>query len=217
MKATLRVALGALVSLGLFGCATFLTSTPEERQALEVNLDGLKLGDKPSALARFAQTQLIPYGRPEFKTYEIYNPNPQISTAVAYFYNGRLKKLELRYYDSATIHTLTRAGGWAGLRNYLVSRFGNPSRVGPDIPLETYVGGLQPKYAQFNGEWIFSRVNRKVNYIAFSDHRGGLALITFTDTTPIPTTPTIAQPTPTPKPVPQKQAPVVQQAPNPGF
>ncbi|CAN5423728.1 hypothetical protein BH09VER1_BH09VER1_29860 [soil metagenome] len=221
MKATLRVFLLALIGLGFSGCETGFnsTTTKEEREIMNVSLDGLKLGDRVSSLSRFAQTQLIPYGRSDYQTYEIYNPNPQISMAVAYFRNGRLKKLELRYYDSSTLHTLARAGGWVGLRNYLITRFGNPSRSGPEIPLETYVGGLQPKYAQFNGEWIFSRINRKLNYIAFSDSKGGLGLVTITDTTPVPTTPGVVQPTVSAVKTPPNKpsAPVVQQAPNPGF
>lgn len=219
MKAILRVFLLAVLGLGFSGCETGFnaTTTKEEREMMNVSLDGLKLGDRVSALSRFAQTQLIPYGRADYQTYEIYNPNPQISMAVAYFRGGRLKKLELRYYDSTTIHTLARAGGWVGLRNYLINRFGNPSRAGAEIPLETYVGGLRPQFAQFNGEWIFSRINRKLNYIAFSEPKGGLALVTITDTTPVPTTPGVVQST-TSKPAPTKpSAPVVQQAPNPGF
>lgn len=230
MKATLRLVLFLIIGWGFSGCETGSvgSTTKGEIAAREVNLNGMKLGDKKTALSRFAQTQRAPIGRTGYDTYEIYNPSPQISMAVAYFRNDRLKKLELRYYDSATLHTLARAGGWVGLRDYMINKFGNPSRFGPEIPLETYVGGLQPKNAQFNGEWIFSRINRKINFIAFSDAKGGLGLVTFTDTTPVPTTPAliapvtmttaatvpiVKAPAPSPTPVPV----VVPRVLNPGF
>jgi len=68
--------------------------------------------------------------------------------------------------------------------------------MGAEVPLATDVPGLKAQNAQFNGEWIFSRQNRKLTEIAFSDAKGGIAVVTLVETT-------------TP--------PAPQVAPNPGF
>ena len=236
-----------LVSLGFFGCETTPvapgTLTKGEEEIRKLNLNGLKLGDSTASLSRFAQVQRVPFGRKDFTIYEIYNPNPQISLALAYFSDNRLKRLELRYFDGSSANTLARSGGWVGLRNYLTAKLGPPSRTGAEVPLATDVPGLKPQNAQFNGEWIFSRQNRNLTFIAFSDARGGIAVVTLVDTTTPPTPAPAPAPAPgvlpgavprsTPSPTPQpvksrvvvfsspaprpKPTPAPQLAPNPGF
>lgn len=187
--------LGLSVSLVFLGCETTSLTLPTkpEQEIRTMNLEGLKIGDTTTALTRFAQVQRVPFGRTDYAVYDIYNPNSQISLAKAYFAGDRLKRLEFRYFDGPNIRTLSRAGGWAGLKDYLISRFGPPSREGPDVRVVTDVPGLKPQYAKFNGEWIFSRQNRQLNYIVLSDPSGGIGVVTLQDTTPAPT--------PTPVPV----------------
>jgi len=188
-----------LVCLGLIGCETTPvapgTLTKGEEAVRKLNLNGLKIGDSTNSLSRFAQVQRVPFGRKDFAIYEIYNPNPQISLALAYFSDNRLKRLEMRYFDGGMANTLSRSGGWVGLKNYLIGKFGPPSRTGANVPLATDVPGLKPQNAQFNGEWIFSRQSRRLNYIAFSDSKGGIAVVTLADTA-------AAAPAPTPVPLP---------------
>lgn len=162
------------------------TLTKQEQAIRAMSLDGLKIGDKTSALSRFAQVQKVPFGRSDYDVYDIYNPNSQISIALAYFSGDRLKRLEFRYFDGPTIRTLSRAGGWMGVRDYLIARFGPPSREGRDVRIVTDVPGLKAEHAKFNGEWIFSRQHRQLNFVAFSDAKGGIGVVTLQDTSPPP-------------------------------
>ena len=193
--------LTAVMCFGLAGCQTSGvggSGTVRGEQAVAAfNVGGLKIGDRTKSLSRFAQVQKQPFGRTDYEIYEIYNPNDQISIAIAYFQHDRLKKLEIRYFDGPGISTLSRAGGWEGLRDYICSRFGPPSRTGAGVALATDYYGLKPEGAKFNGEWVFSRKNRKVNYVAFSDAKGGLGIVTVSDVTPI----VVPKPRPTPTPV----------------
>lgn len=178
----------------LSGCQTVEEQaiTKNEQSVKEFNLDGMKLGDRTTALAKFASVRRVPSAN-GYDIYEIYNPNEQISTAVAYFTADKLKKLELRYFNGDRIRTLAKAGGWDGLRDYLITRFGPVSRAGKDVPLQTTQPGIKVEYAKFNGEWIFSRQNRQINYVVLADASGGVGVVTFMDTTPIVQPVTIVQ------------------------
>lgn len=198
MKYALAI-LSSALCLSFLGCQTTGggSGTIRGEQAItNFNVGGLKIGDRTSSLRRFAQVQKQPFGRSDFDIYEIYNPNDQISIAIAYFKNDRLKRLEIRYFDGPGIATFSRAGGWEGIRDYICSRFGPPSRTGDNVPLATDYYGLKPSGAKFNGEWVFSRKNRRLNYVAFSDAKGGLGIVTVSDTTPVYVP--LPKPSPTP-------------------
>ena len=211
------ILLSAALCLSFVGCQTpgvGGSGTVRGEQAIyNFNVGGLKIGDKTSSLSRFAQVQKQPFGRTDYDIYEIYNPNDQISIAIAYFQNDRLKKLEIRYFDGPGIATLARAGGWEGLRDYICSRFGPPSRTGANVPLATDYYGLKPANAKFNGEWVFSRKSRKLNYIAMSEPKGGVAIVTVSDVTPV----IVAPVKPVPAPVTTTSTPaVIRKVPAPG-
>lgn len=202
--------LSTAVCLSFLGCQTSgvgNSGTVRGEQAImNFNVGGLKIGDKTSSLRRFAQVAKQPFGRTDYDIYEIYNPNDQISIALAYFQNDRLKKLEIRYFDGPGIATLSRAGGWDGIRDYICSRFGPPSRTGENVPLATDYYGIKTSAAKFNGEWLFTRKNRRLNYVAVSDAKGGLGIVTVADITPV----VLPKPRPTPTP-----SPVVRTVPTP--
>lgn len=195
----LRPAAFALASLLITGCGTMDRAprglTSPEQAARTFNVDGLRIGDGIEKIARFSQVVLRPARvRGYDEVYEIYNPNPQISAMYAFLRNGKIVRLELRYFDGRDVNTLSRAGGWAFLRDYLIERFGPPSQVGATVALETLQPGLDARYAKFNGVWIFNRIRRQVNYIAMSDNKGGVAVVTVQDTTPAPTPPPLEAP-----------------------
>ena len=181
--------LSAALCVSFVGCQTpgvGASGTVKGENAIyRFNLQGLKIGDKPASLARFAQVAKQPFGRTDYDIYEIYNPNDQISIAIAYFQNNRLVKLEFRYFDGPGIATLSRAGGWTGIRDYVCSRFGPPSRTGANVPLATDYYGLKASVAKFNGEWVFSRKDRKLNYIASTDDKTGVAIVTVSNIAPL--------------------------------
>lgn len=178
---------GAVCALLLGGCASLdPTLTDEEREVLKFNVEGIYIGDVPGKLAVFSQVQKVPIKIDGMDVYEVYNPIPQISNIEAWFYNNKLRKLEIRYFNGPGVSTLERAGGWVGIRDYLMERFGPPSRFGNDVPVAATQKGLQARYAKFNGEWIFSRVKRRLNFIAMADDKGGVGVVTIQDTTPIP-------------------------------
>lgn len=168
------------------GCETFGKKPSKGALAVrKVNLNELKLGDREKKMHKlFPQAKLQPFGRPDRRVFEIEKPNPAISLAVAYFMNGELIKLELRYFDGPGVRTLASAGGWDGLRDYMIAKFGAPTRVGEAVPLQTEAGDLNPKYANFSGEWAFPKEQRLVQYIAFSGPKGGIGVVTFVDTAP---------------------------------
>ncbi len=185
MKLGWFAAVGAMVTM--VGCATMNPSlTDEERAILRFDLEGIKIGDAPGQLAVFSQVQRVPIKIDGMDVYEIYNPIPQISNMVASFYENKLRKLEIRYFDGPGVNTLTRAGGWTGIRNYLMESYGPPSRFGNDVPIVASQKGLQVQFAKFNGEWIFSRVQRQLNYIAMADSKGGVGVVVIQDITPRP-------------------------------
>lgn len=185
------VAFVGVVILGLVGCTSIEpvppgTLTPQEVAVRKMNLQGLAIGDNTATLRRFAQVQKVPYGRTDYDVYDIYNPNEQISLAKAYFAGDQLKRLELLYFDGSNVRTLSRAGGWEGVNAYLVSKFGPPSRQGKDVAVVTDEPGVKAANAKFNGEWIFSRQNRQLNFVADSGPQGGVGVVTLQDTTPAP-------------------------------
>ena len=123
------------------------------------------------------------------EVYEIYKPNAYISMLVLTFQDGRVRKMELRYFQGPTEHTYMTAGGWQGLRDYLTQRFGPPTRTGAGVPELTDMRGLTAGYAKFNGEWIFPKAERRIHFISLADAKGGVAAITFLDTSPRTTVP----------------------------
>jgi len=219
----IRFLAAAILAAGfaLTGCETFPDPTlaPEEQAIRAFDFQGVRIGSRPGALAIFPQVQRVPIKRDGMDVYEIFNPSPQVSNAVAFYVNDRLRKLELRYFDGPGARTLSRAGGWAGIRDLLISRYGPPSRFGQDAPNVATQRGLDPKFAKFNGEWIFSRVNRQLNFIVMSDSAGGVGVVTVQDTTPLlvvspaPTVATTVTSAPVEVPAPQR----VPARPDPGF
>lgn len=174
--------------LALAGCETVQPGSHQagEQFVREVNLNGLKIGENEKAIKKlFPQAQKMPFGRPGRNVYEIENPNPYITRAIAYFVDGKLVKLELRYFKGPGVNSLTTAGGWDGLRDYMIKKFGPPTQTGPNVPLQTEMGDLQPKYAKFNGEWNFPKQDRLVQYVALADDKGGVGVVTFVDATPV--------------------------------
>jgi hypothetical protein len=223
MNAGKLLLLGAAL-LALAGCETALnpTLTPEEKAVLSFSVDGVTIGGKPGQLAIFPQVQHIPIKLGGYDVYEVFNASPNISQIKAWYFNDKLKRIELRYFNGPGVNTLSRAGGWDGIRNYLMQKFGPPSRFGSDVPILATKGEWNVKYAKFNGEWIFSRIHRQINYSAMADANGGIGVVTVMDTTPVPVPKTVGMaPAPAPaakttviEPAPQEVKP---SAPNPGF
>ncbi len=172
----------------LAGCATGTAKKPVpttgEAAFRKLEVAGVKLGDNKSVLRRFGTAKKSPLSGGDREVYEIYKPNAQISMLVLTFQDGRVRKMELRYFNGPTEHTLSTAGGWDGLRDYLIRRFGPPTRTGSDVPQLTDMRGLTSGYARFNGEWVFLKAQRRIHYIALADAKGGVGAITFLDTSP---------------------------------
>jgi hypothetical protein len=163
--------------------------------------------------------QHIPIKLGGYDVYEVFNATPQISEIKGWYFDNKLVRLELRYFNGAGVNTLSRAGGWEGIRNYLMQKFGPPSRFGSDVPVLATKGQWNLKYAKFNGEWIFSRIKRQINYVVMSDASGGIGVVTVMDTTPIAVPRMVAEPAPAAKVTTVERTPeeVAPRAPNPGF
>lgn len=186
------------VLIGFFtGCETTPTpagqatkpkppSRAAEAEIRRLSVAGAKLGDTKAVLRRFPQAKRVGSGRTDWETFEVYKPNPQISILLLTFRQGRLVRMELRYFNGPTEQTLRKAGGWDGLRNVLVQRFGPPVKTGAGVPLLTTLRPLNPAYARFNGVWDFPRAGRQIHYVALSDNKGGVGVITFVDSSPLP-------------------------------
>jgi hypothetical protein len=212
--------LGATAAV-LAGCAALDPSlSKEERAVLDFNVNGVKIGSPQGALAIFPQVQHIPIKLGGYDVWEVFNVSANISEMKAWYFDNRLVRLELRYFNGPGVSTLSRAGGWDGIRNYLMQKYGPPSRFGSDVPIVATKGQWNVKYAKFNGEWIFSRIKRQINYSAMADKGEGIAVVTVMDTTPILVPKTAAAPERTTVKVtrvettPEEVAPP---APNPGF
>ncbi len=212
------------VTLVLAGCQNAIFDlTPQEKAVLDFDVNGVRIGGQPGQLALFSQVQHIPIKLGGYDVWEVYNVSANISQLKAWYFDNRLVRLELRYFDGPSEHALARAGGWEGIRNYLFQKFGPPSRFGSDVPiLATNKGSWNTKYAKFNGEWVFSRIKRQINYSAMADSGAGIGVVTIMDTTPV----AIVQPAPvapSPRVIPSvktERAPEEVVAPrvaNPGF
>lgn len=219
MKMMLRslamAAFCVLLALSLWGCASSSWFKPNlnrnEKAILSFRFSGVGIGSASGELKRFAQIQKIP-GPPDGEDiYQIFNPNPHISMAVVWFRKNRAEKIELRYIDAPGVNSLTVSGGWQGILDYMVDIYGPPSETGPQVPVVATVDGLDPTKALFNGAWIFSRVQRQLNYIATTNSQGALAVVTLQEVLPPETKKKKPKkgelPSPTPIPI----------TPNPGF
>ena len=207
------IILAGIVSLQ--GCSTLFHPkwTPQEKDVLKFNVQGIKMGSPASHLGIFSQVKKDPTKRDLMDAYEVYNPNSHISIMLASYLQNRLRKVELRYFDSNGVDSLKVSGGWEGIRNDLIKYYGPPSKFGPDVPVVATQQGLDPKLAKFNGVWIFSRVKRQVNFIAFSDETGtGSGFINVLNTTPLTKKEDKAT-----KPFPSAKPPPDPSAPGPGF
>jgi len=160
--------------------------TPEEKNALAFNVQGIQLGSPPSNLTLFSQVKKDPKKRNGMDLYEVFNPNPHISQLLAWYLGKELRQMELRYFKGGGVQTLEISGGWEGIRDAMINDFGPPSRFGRNVPVVATMAGIDPAQAVFNGEWIFSRINRQLNYIAFDNQQTGdsIAIVTIIDTTP---------------------------------
>lgn len=169
------------------GCATGgkkPAPKPGDTVFKKFEVAGVKLGDGRSVVRKFGSAKKSALSGGDREVYEIYKPNAYISMLVLTFQDGRVRKMELRYFNGPTEHTLTSAGGWDGLRDYLIKRFGPPTRTGAAVPQLTDLRGLNAGYARFNGEWLFPKADRRIHYIALADAKGGVGAITFLDTSP---------------------------------
>lgn len=175
------------VAVVLCGCQNAIFDlTPQEKAVLDFNVNGVKIGGPSGQLALFSQVQHIPVKLGGYDVWEVYNVSPNLSQMKAWYFDNRLVRLELRYFNGPSERTLSRAGGWEGIRNYLFQKYGPPSRFGSDVPiLATNKGTWNAKYAKFNGEWVFSRIKRQINYSAMADANEGIGVVTIMDTTPV--------------------------------
>lgn len=174
------------------GCASGgkkVAPGPGDAAFKKLDVAGVKLGDGKGVLHRFGNAKRSPLSGGDRDVYEIYKPNAYISMLVLTFQDSRVRKMELRYFQGPTEHTYITAGGWEGLRDYLIKRFGPPTRTGGAVPQLTDMRGLSAGYARFNGEWIFPKAERRLHFISLADAKGGVAAITFLDTSPRKTVP----------------------------
>jgi hypothetical protein len=183
----LRIVIMAAILL-VQGCSTMFHPkwTAQEKEVLKFNVQGIKLGSPASHLGIFSQIKKDSTKQDLMDVYEVYNPNSHISIMLAWYLQNKLRKVELRYFNSNGVDSLKVSGGWEGIRDDLIEYYGPPSNFGPNIPVVATQEGLDPQLAKFNGVWIFSRVNRQVNFIAFSDETGtGSGFVNITNTTPL--------------------------------
>lgn len=155
--------------------------TGPERAALRFQFEGLFVGAPRSVMDSFSQVEYRPRQESGMSVYEIYNPSPHVSLAVAWIRGDIVKKFELRYFDGEGIRTLKRAGGWKGLRDRLVELFGEPTRNSPRVPVLTNQRGINARYAAINAEWVLPRAGRTIHFVAMEDNSGGVAVITVAD------------------------------------
>lgn len=172
-----------IASVGLVSCASwFEPKTPEEKNVLGIEMNtpgesqlmnmrfgGIGLESQPTDLNKFSQVTKIAPPQNGFTVYQVYNPNPNVSMMIGWYMTNRLKQLELRYMDSPGATCLSNSSGWKGIFSYLTNEFGAPSMVGTNVPIVATQAGLSSTNAVFNGVWVFSRVNRQLNYLAYSN------------------------------------------------
>lgn len=173
----------------LSGCESLMLQslTEPEREILDFEVQGLRLGSPREILANYAEVSKMPgFTEEGLEKFDILNPSPQISMISAFFFDGKVRRLEIRYFDGPTARSLTRAGGWTGIRDYIIQKFGPPTETGTEVPVTASQPGLNPQFARFNGVWKFPNVRRQLNYIAMADGRGGVGVVTVEDTRPLP-------------------------------
>ena len=183
MPARLILILIAATAL-VTGCATSgkkPAPAPGDAAFKKLEVAGVKRGDAKTVLRKFGSAKKSPSSGGDREVYEIYKPNPYISMLVLTFQDGRVRKMELRYFQGPTEHTYVTAGGWEGLRDYLTKRFGPPTRTGAGVPQLSDLH-LNAGYSKYNGEWIFPKSDHRIHYIALADAKGGVAAVTFLDT-----------------------------------
>ncbi|MCX7712381.1 MAG: hypothetical protein N2035_01745 [Chthoniobacterales bacterium] len=163
--------------------------TPPEKAILDFHLEGIALGSSPSKLSRFSQVQAIAENPADKSLYIVFNPNPNISSAIFSYVKNSLKSVEMRYYEAVGMDSLTKSGGWDGILRYLEGKYGPASEVGPQVVNVATMPGLDPNVAVFNGEWNFTRVHRQMNYIAQQSPTGWFAAIVIQETEPPPAAP----------------------------
>ncbi len=170
------------------GCATGgkkpvkPAARPGDTAFKKLEVAGVKLGDGKGVLRKFGTAKKSPLSGGGREVYEIYKPNAYISMLVLTFQEGRVKKMELRYFQGPTEHTYMTAGGWEGLRDYLTKRFGPPTKTSAGVAQLTDMPGLNAGYARYNGEWLFPKAEKRIHFISLADTKGGVAAITFLDT-----------------------------------
>jgi len=150
---------------------------PGEKDIMGLRFGGIGIGSSPSELSKFSQVKKItPPPQEGMLVYQVYNPNANISMFIAWYQTNRMKQMEMRYLDAQGVATLSNSGGWQGIESFLTEKFGPPSMVGSNVPIVATQAGLNPTNAVFNGTWIFSRVNRQLNYLAYTN-MGFISLI----------------------------------------
>lgn len=183
-KLTLLLALVALTACESLRQAGL---TEQERAALDFSVAGLSLGAPREILANYQNVNKLPGFTSEgLEVFEITDPIPQISMIVAFFHDAKIKRMELRYFDGPTTKSLRRSGGWTGIRDYMIEKFGSPTATGAKVPVAATQKGLNAQYAKFNGVWDFPNVSRQLNFIALADNKGGVGVVNIADTRPIP-------------------------------
>ncbi len=170
-------------SIGLVSCTSwFQPKTPQEKNVLGVEMNapgesrvmamrfgGIGLESQPTELNKFSQVTKVAPPQNGFTVYQVYNPNPNVSMMIGWYMSNSLKQLELRYMDSPGATCLSNSSGPQGILSYMTNEFGTPSMVGTNVPIVATQAGLSATNAVFNGVWIFSRVNRQLNYLAYSN------------------------------------------------
>jgi len=202
-KAAAPVWLLCFVGYALSGCESIENSrrTPEERAVLDFSVQGFRLGQHKEVLANYENVDKLPGFRNGFEEFHILTPAPQISMIALFFRNDILRRIDIRYFDGPTARTMRRAGGWRGILQHIESRYGAPSETGAKVLVASTQPGLKAQYAKFNGVWSFPKIRRQLNFIAMEDGRGGVAIVTASDTTPeVRRAVAVVRPTPTPVP-----------------
>jgi hypothetical protein len=144
-------------------------NTPGEDHVMGLRFGGLGLESQPTELNKFTQVKKISSSQNGYTVYQVYNPNPNVSMMIGWYLTNQMKQMELRYLDAPGINTLSNSGGWQGIQTYLTDKLGPPSMEGTNVPITATQDGLSPTNATFNGVWIFSGVNRQLNYLAYTN------------------------------------------------
>lgn len=171
------------LTIGLVSCSSwFQPKTPEEKNVLGVEMTtpgeshvmkmrfgGIGLESQPTELNKFTQVTKVTPAPNGYTVYQVYNPNPNVSAMISWYLTNRMTEIELRYQDAPGATCLSNSGGWNGILSYLTNEFGTPSMTGTNVPIVATQGGLRQTNAVYNGVWIFSRVNRQLNYLAYTN------------------------------------------------